>query len=159
MASAKRKGRISQGISDNLQGGLIQDFVDVPITSGFRATLDVSVYESKVQTDEDGIQVVILPGTFEAPLRLGQRHLVTYTSKVGYANTQVAISGSTVSGGSQIVIEGLRVSGVTSYAETAFARVSLLDVPDGALFEYKGLSGNVVATWNLLYLTGTAIPS
>ena len=155
MASAKTRGKVIRGVRSNLRGGLVQDFNEITLVSGQSVTLDADVYESRIKTNGSGAMICLLPITSTTkPLKLGQRHLVTYLVEQA-ANDSVRIQGAT---SGQIVHEGFVISGVTNYTQAVFAQVDLFSGGDAALFEYKGIV-TASGTWNLLYLQGTAIPS
>jgi hypothetical protein len=153
MASAKTRGKVIEGIRQNLRGGIVADFVAPLLVSGQSVTLDVSVYESKITTPTSAGRVTCLlpnPVSGFPELSLGQRHLVTYD--VESANGD-GIRINAADGGA-IVIEAQIASGVTNYTRAAITNVDLLSGNDQALFEYAGLSGTSTGMWNLIYLRG-----
>jgi len=153
MASAKIRGKVIEGIRANLRGGLVQDFNSVLLVSGQSVGLDPDVYESRIHTPPNaGLVTCLLPiASATKPLRLGQRHLVTYEQEdVGGDGIRInaATSGT-------IVTEAFSIT-ATGYARAATTNVDLLSGNDQALFEYAGLSG-AVAMWNLVYSTGGGV--
>ena len=121
-----------------IRGGIVAD--DVRVQSGASpVVLDPSVYESQVRSSGAATQQVL---QIPAGTKIGQRHLVTFTTETAGGDSL------RINGGAGVSLQQQGITGDTAAA--AVTNVDLAAVNDRCLLEYSAPN-----TWNIVYTNGT----